>query len=133
MFALKNWYSDLLSVYRVMDVTEDGLTVQKRVQIAGGVPCRVYNSQPANLSIRETAAVVRATEKLACAVDVDIKAGDELLVTRGGNLKGRLFERSRQQVRYLAGEPQDFFDPVGRTLTTLEHKEVGLLRENIAG
>lgn len=132
MFALNNWYTDIMDVYRVLEREIDGVTRQQREQIAQGVPCRVYSSQVNNLTPRETAATVRASEKLACAVDVDIMAGDELLVTRGGNLKGRLYERTVQRVRYIAGEPQDFFDPVGGALTTLEHKEVGLLRENIA-
>ena len=138
MFIMSNWYTDLMSVYRVVEVTEDGLTRQKRVQIAQGVPCRVYSSQVNNLSVRDTAAVVRASEKLACGVDVDVMAGDELMVTRGGNLPGRRYTRTsvdsifKHAVRYLAGEPQDFYDPVGGALTGLEHKEVGLLRENIA-
>lgn len=132
MFVMSTWYTDIMSVYRVVEVTEDGLTRQKRVQVAQGVPCRVYSSQVNNLSVRDTAAVVRASEKLACGVDVDVMAGDELMVTRGGNLRGRLYARTPQAVRYLAGEPQDFYDPVGGALTGLKHKEVGLLRENIA-
>lgn len=132
MFVMSTWYTDLMSVYRVVEVTEDGLTRQKRVQVAQGVPCRVYSSQVNNLSVRDTAAVVRASEKLSCGVDVDVMAGDELMVTRGGNLHSRLYARTPQAVRYLAGEPQDFYDPVGGALTGLEHKEVGLLRENIA-
>jgi hypothetical protein len=66
--------------------------------------------------------------KLSCALDVDIKAGDELLVVRGGVLGS-----NRESVRYLAGEPQYFYDPVGGALTGLQHQEVGLLENNIAG
>lgn len=132
MFVMSSWYTDLVDIFRVAEVTEDGLTRQKRVQIAQDVPCRVYSSQVGNLSVRDTAATIRASEKLSCSVDVDIMAGDELMVLRGGNLKGRLFARTPQRVRYLAGEPQDFYDPVGGARTTLEHKEVGLLRDNIA-
>ena len=54
--------------------------------------------------------------------------GDELEVIRGGGLgiQGK-------PERYFAGTPQDYYDPVGGALTQLQHKEVGLLRDNLIG
>ena len=33
----------------------------------------------------------------------------------------------------FAGEPQDYYDPVGGTMSGLQHKEVGLLMDEIVG
>ena len=75
-----------------------------------------------------TTARERSSEKLACDLTVDIQAGDELLVVRGGNLgyEGR-------QERYFAGNPVQYYDLVGGALTGLQHKEVGLLMDNVIG
>ena len=75
-----------------------------------------------------TASRVRSVEKLACDLSVDIRAGDELEVIRGGNLG----HASRPE-RYFAGAPASYYDPVGGALTGLQHKEVGLLRDVIIG
>lgn len=76
----------------------------------------------------DNAARVSSTDKLACDIATDIRAGDELLVTRGGALR-----RGGEPERYFAGNPQHYYDPVGGALTGLEHLEVGLLMENIVG
>ncbi len=121
-----NWYTDTVDILRTDPVQSGNLTKQERKAIAEKVPCRVYSTQIAGPSMGANAARMRSTEKLACAVSVDIKAGDELHVVRGGNLgKTGLHER------YFAGNPQDFYDPVGGALTGLEHKEVGLLMDEI--
>jgi len=75
-----------------------------------------------------TGARERSSEKLGCDLSVDIQAGDELLIVRGGNLgyEGR-------QERYFAGSPVQYYDPVGGALTGLQHKEVGLLMDNVIG
>ena len=62
----------------------------------------------------------------ACAVDVDIEAGDELIVTRGGALG-----RQTKPVRYIASKPVLYFDPVGAAATGLEHMEVGIHADNV--
>ena len=71
---------------------------------------------------------IRGEDKLSCDLSVDIQAGDELYVIRGGNTG-----HANKPERYLAGPPQDFYDPIGGALTGLEHKEVTLLRENLIG
>ena len=57
---------------------------------------------------------------------MDIQAGDELMIVRGGNLG-----YTNQAERYFAGGPQRYYDPVGGALTGLEHQAVGLLKDEI--
>lgn len=122
------WYTDLVDVYRLQETTSGGLTRQERTQVGQEIPCRVYNSQIGNLVQDRGAAQVRRAEKMACPVGTDIRAGDELLITRGGALG-----RGTSPVRYIASQPQQFFDPVGGALTGLEHMEVGLQADNVNG
>lgn len=128
MALFDSWYTDRLDVFRNESVKTGGRTRQERKQVAENVACRVYRSEITGVAMQDTAARVMRQNKMACALDVDIKAGDELLITRGGMLGS-----NREPVRYFAGEPQLFFDPVGGALTGLQHQEVGLLENNIAG
>lgn len=75
-----------------------------------------------------TAAREQSAEEVACDLTVDIRAGDELQIVRGGNLG-----HAGRPERYFAGEPVAYYDPVGGVLTGLQHKEAGLLKENIIG
>ena len=121
-----NWYTDLCDVYRVQSEKESGLTRQNLVQVIADVPCRVYSVSTNNWSGRNTAAVSRADEKMSCAVDTDIRAGDTLYITRGGALGS-----GRPKERYIASNPKAYYDPVGGALTGLEHLQVGLYADNI--
>ena len=125
MYMLSNWYTDLMDIYRVTD-TGGAVTRQTLTLIQSDVPCRVYSSQTNNLAINPTAATANKNDKLSCGVDVDVRAGDTLMITRGGALN-----RGRAPVRYIASQPQAFFDPVGGVLTGLEHLEVGLKEDNV--
>ena len=126
MGIFSNWYTDIVDVYRVVNATTGNIDTQARQQVGSAIPCRVYNSQKNGPSMQDSAARVNSTDKLSCAVDVDIRAGDELLVTRGGALG-----RGGEPERYFAGNPQHYYDPVGGALTGLEHLEVGLLMQEI--
>lgn len=126
MYQLETWFTDLLDCYRVVTTTSSGLSRQSREKVLSGVPCRVYSSQKNNIDLRAGAATIRADEKLACAIDTDIRAGDELIVTRGGALG-----RNVATERYIASKPTLYFDPVGASATGLEHMEVGLHSDNI--
>lgn len=126
MYQLSSWFSDLMDVYRVEATATNGLSRQQRQLVLQAVPCRVYSSQKNNINLRSTAATVREDEKLACAIDTDIQAGDELIVTRGGAMG-----RSIRTERYIASQPTLYFDPIGSAATGLEHMEVGLLADNI--
>ena len=74
----------------------------------------------------DNASIERANEKMSWDLGVDIRSGDELKIIRGGNLG---FANAPE--RYFAGEPVSYYDPVGGALTGLQHKEVGLLKDNI--
>lgn len=121
-----DWYTDTVDVFRTVPVKDGNLTKDTRQQVGSKIPCRVYSTQIKGASPQPTAAVNRKEDKLACDVGTDIRIGDELIVTRGGVLGGTKTER------YLAGQPQDFYDPVGLVHTGLDHMEVGLLADNIA-
>ena len=126
MYQLAGWFTDLMDIYRVEAVTTGALTRQERVLVAATVPCRIYSPQKNNLNLRQAASAVYGDEKLACAVDTDIEAGDELIVTRGGALG-----RKTKPVRYIASQPVLYFDPVGAAATGLEHMEVGIHADNV--
>ena len=121
-----DWYTDLVDVYRIQPVKAGNLTRDERVRVGTAIPCRVYSTQIKGANPQPTAAVDRKEDKMACDIGTDIRIGDELIVTRGGVLGGT------KQERYLAGQPQDFYDPVGLVHTGLDHMEVGLLADNIA-
>ena len=121
-----SWYTDLVDVWRVVNTTESGLTRQVLTKVLGAVPCRVYTVATNNWTARQGAAVSRADEKLSCAVDTDIRAGDTLYITRGGALNS-----GRTPERYIASNPKAYYDPVGGALTGLQHLQVGLTADNI--
>ena len=126
--TFSGWYTDIVDVYRVVNSTAGNITRQERQQVGKAIPCRAYSSQKNGPNMTDNAARVSSTDKLACDIATDIRAGDELLVTRGGALR-----RGGEPERYFAGNPQHYYDPVGGALTGLEHLEVGLLMENIVG
>lgn len=124
-----SWYTDSVDIYRTETVKEDGVSRQKRRQVNGSpVPCRIYKPENRGPLMTGTAARSQSSEEMACDLDVDIQAGDELMIVRGGALGYQT-----KPERYLAGDPVDYYDPVGGALTGLQHKEVGLLRDNLIG
>ena len=120
------WYTHTVDVYRVVNVTVGNVDTQERRQVGAAIRCRVYESQKNGPAMQDTAARAQSTDKLSCDVSVNIRAGDELFVTRGGALG-----RGGEPERYFAGTPRRYYDPVGGALTGLEHLEVGLLMQNI--
>lgn len=123
-----DWYTDTVDIYRVSPVLSGSITTQEWQQVAAGVKCRVYRSQINGLNMTDTAARTQSTDKLSCANGIDIRPGDQLMVTRGGALNS-----GNQAERYFAGSIQHFYDPLGGVVTGLSHQEVGLLLEQIAG
>ena len=120
------WYTDTVDVYRIVNITSGNITRQERKRVGSAIPCRVYSSQKNGPNMTNNAAREQSTDKLACDVTVNIIAGDELLVTRGGALG-----HGGKPERYFAGNTQHYYDPVGGALTGLEHLAVGLLMQNI--
>ena len=121
-----SWYTDTVDVYRVVGSSTGNLNLQQRSKVLSAIPCRIYNTQKGGPSMRDTAARVTSSDKLACDAAVDIREGDELRVIRGGALR-----KKNPEERYFAGNPQRYYDPVGGELTGLEHMEVGLLMQEV--
>lgn len=124
-----SWYTDTVDIYRVVTVPNGNLDRQERQKINDApVPCRIYKPEKGGPNMTNTAARERSSEKLGCDLTVDIQAGDELMIVRGSNLGYK-----NKPERYFAGSPVQYYDPVGGALTGLQHKEVGLLMDNIIG
>ncbi len=121
-----DWYTDTAEIYRVQAKTLGGLTTQERVQVATGVPCRIYHAGKAPISMTQTAAHVQQTDKLMCSTDVDLQAGDELIIRRGGGLG-----KTAQTLRAFAGQTALYFEPFGAVIPGLAHMEVPLLQQEL--
>ena len=119
-----NWYTDTVDIYRVTDVADGALTRHERQLVAEGVPCRIYRSGDNPIRMQQTAANVQQTDKLACGLDVDIHAGDELIVTRGAKLG-----RSGPVTRAFAADPVYYYEPFGAVIPGLAHQEIPLLEQ----
>ena len=78
----KDWYTDLMDIYRVTEVQDGALTRHEREQVAADIPCRIYQSDSKAVNMTQTAANVQQQDKLACDVSVDVRAGDELMIHR---------------------------------------------------
>ncbi len=127
--VFRSWYTDTVDIYRVVPVSSGNLDRQERVKVnASPVPCRIYSLSKDGPNLTANAARERSVQKMACDLSVDIKAGDELMIVRGGNLG-----YANESERFFAGNPADYYDPVGGALTGLQHKEVGLLSDNLIG
>ncbi|WP_312637027.1 hypothetical protein [Oscillibacter sp.] len=114
-----DWYTDRTEVYRVSDVKVGSITKRERALVASGIPCRVYQSSKPSMTMADTAAHVDGSDKLMCGMDVDIRKGDELLITRSGG----------EPTRYFAGKPQEYAEPFGAVLPGLAHKELSVMQE----
>lgn len=119
-----DWYTDLMDIRRVCPVAEGNLTRHERAPVAEKVPCRVYRSGVHGPRMQSTAARSEGEDKLACDNAVDIQAGDELIIRRGG-----LLGQPGPVLRAFAGEPVRFYEPFGAVLPGLAHQEVGLLQQ----
>lgn len=119
-----DWYTDRMDISRVAPVSDGALSKHQRLPVAADVPCRVYRPQVDGPKMQPTAAKAESEEKLACANEVDVLAGDELLIRRGAGL-GQV----RQTIRAFAGEPVYYYEPFGAALPGLAHQEIGLLQK----
>ncbi|MFR3729169.1 hypothetical protein [Lacrimispora sp.] len=124
--VFENWYTDSMSISRNVPYKVGNIDKKKREEVYKDVPCRVYSTKRNGPSWKETAATAAATDKIACDVSVDLKAGDMLMIVRGGRLGN-----DREPERYFAGLPQLYYDPVGGVLSGLEHQEAVLLMDEV--
>ena len=119
-----DWYTDTMDVWRNVDVLDGNLTRQERRQVLTGVPCRIYQSDNKPINMTQTASDIEQNDHLACDVSVDIRAGDELLITRGGKLG-----KPGPIVRAFAGDPNPYYEPFGAIIPGLAHQEIRLLEQ----
>ena len=124
--VFEGWYTDSMDVYRNVDVSSGNLDGKKRRLVQEKIPCRIYSVKKNGPRMRQTAAMTDSVDKLACDLSVEIKAGDELHVVRGGMLGVQ-----GDPERYFADRPHPYYDPVGGVLSGLEHQEVALLTDEI--
>ena len=120
----QDWYTDRMDIRRVVSAKDGALTVHKRELVAEDVPCRIYRAGAHGPRMQPTAAYTESEDKLACANSVDVRAGDELLIRRGGGLGER-----RPVIRAFAGEPVYYHEPFGAVMPGLAHQEIGLLQK----
>lgn len=119
-----DWYTDRMDIHRVTSVQDGALSKHQRVQVAADVPCRVYRPKVDAPKMQSTAAMASGEDKLACANEVDVLAGDELLIRRGAGL-GKVC----RTIRSFAGDPVYYYEPFGAALPGLAHQEIGLLQK----
>ena len=104
---------------------KDGnLTRQKRQQVLENIPCRIYQSDNKPINMTQTASSISQNDHLACDVSVDIHAGDELIITRGGKLG-----RQGPTIRAFASDPNLYYEPFGAIMPGLAHQEIRLMEQ----
>lgn len=120
----QDWYTDVMSVYRVREVLDGNLTRHERAMVSENIPCRIYQSDNKPINMTETAANLSQNDHLACGISVDVRAGDELVITRGGRLG-----KPGPVIRAFAGEPNLYYEPFGAIIPGLAHQEIRLLQQ----
>ena len=81
-----DWYTDTMQIWRNVATTTNGLTSYDRQMIAENVPCRIYQSDNQPISMEQTSAHIKQNDRLMCGINTDIRAGDQLIIERGGGL-----------------------------------------------
>lgn len=119
-----DWYTDAMDVYRVRASQDGNLTRHRREKALSAVPCRIYRSDSKPIHMAQTASDVQQNDHLACDLSVDIQAGDELIIARGGKLG-----RPGPTIRAFAGEPNLYYEPFGAIIPGLAHQEIPLLQQ----
>lgn len=120
----QDWYTDTMSIYRVQETMDGSLTRHERTQVSENIPCRVYQSDNKPINMTETAANVSQNDHLACDISVDVRAGDELVITRGGRLG-----KPGPTIRAFAADPNLYYEPFGAIIPGLAHQEIRLLQQ----
>lgn len=117
-----DWYTDTVDVYRTEAVKEGALTVNSRTLVMEAVPCRIYQEGKKAPTMTQQAAYVQNQTQLACANDVNICPGDELIIHRGARLGN-----TAPDIRAFAGDPNHYYEPFGAVIPGLAHQEITLL------
>ena len=110
-----DWYTDLLDIWRVVEVKDGNLTRHERVRAAAAVPCRIYQSDNKPINMTQTAASIQES---------DVRHGDELRITRGGRLG-----KPGPTIRAFAAAPNLYYEPFGAIIPGLAHQEIRLMQQ----
>lgn len=124
MINYQDWYTDTMDIYRNEPSTDEALTSLEPVLKYENVPCRIYQSDKKPLNVSQTASDIKQNDSLMCDINTDIKAGDKLLIRRGGGLG-----YAPASIRAYAAEPNYYYEPFGAVMPGLAHIEVKLLQE----
>lgn len=116
------WYSDSADIYRTSNFIIGNIDKKTRQLIQSNIPCRIFRSSKPATKMTTTASEYTPFDSLACETSVDIRAGDEIIVSRGINLG----YADTNPSRYFAGDPTDYYEPFGGVMPDLAHKEVPL-------
>ena len=119
-----DWSTDTMSIYRTQEVMDGSLTRHERALVSENIPCRIYQSDNRAINMTETASNVDQSDHLACDISVDVRAGDEIIVKRGGRLG-----RQGPTIRAFAGDPNLYYEPFGAIIPGLAHQEIRLLQQ----
>ena len=119
----QDWFTDLMDVYRNTPTVENNLTRHARVKVLEGIPCRIYSPGSDVADMTQTAADENTVKKMACDLSVEVHAGDEILITRGGRLG-----HTGDVIRGFAGDPEYYYEPFGAVMPGLAHQEIELRR-----
>ena len=119
-----DWYTDTVDIYRVSSTTTNNLTKNTREPVSTGIPCRIYQSDNQPINMEQTAAYIKQADRLMCDTTVDIRAGDELIIHRGGGLG-----KTATNIRAFAADPNLYFEPFGAVIPGLAHQEIRLLQQ----
>lgn len=120
----QDWYTDTMSIYRVQEIMDGSLTRHERAMVSENIPCRIYQSDNKPINMTETAANLSQNDHLACGISVDVRAGDELIITRGGRLG-----KPGPVIRAFAADPNLYYEPFGAIIPGLAHQEIRLLQQ----
>lgn len=116
-----DWYTDTMDIFRVIPDKTGAVVRNTRSKVYSDIPCRIYMDGAPAPTMNRQAADYTQQLKIACKNDVDIRAGDEVIITRGGRI-GHDTEKSRA----FAGEPHKYYEPFGAVAPQLEHQEISL-------
>ena len=119
-----DWYTDRMDIYRNTPSLDGALTSLEPELLYEDIPCRIYQSDKKSIKMEQTAAHIEQSDSLMCDISTDIKAGDKLLIKRGGGLG-----YAPAIIRAYAADPNYYYEPFGAVMPGLAHIEVKLLQQ----
>lgn len=120
----QNWYTDTVDIWRVVPTTANNLTTNERQELYTGILCRIYESDSKPIDMSQQGASINQNDRLMCDNSVDIRAGDQLIIHKGGGLG-----KTVANIRAFAADPNYYFEPFGAVIPGLAHQEIRLLQQ----